>query len=295
MTLDKQAAGAASMVIIQEGMMEEVPLSDEENGIEYKVLMAYAKRQLSDSRYQRLVRNGNVAPAMPEAEGATGHGATSNGSGSDGIQSAANKKKKTGKKQKRWRRLIPSCVRAEEEMGKKKDKVPAEAVTADSDTNRANAIAHRLQKIIKSLSKTNELEFRSFMRETSIEADGDDNYEQLIREIALVLRSSGDHLNDQIKAEQKEKISGAWSYGFFQRLTDFYLQSSPSSKMEEPETQSSKVALCIDVTTRLTALESLPPNKVMVYGAKYLKEKYTSWIEDQGGWEKAMGIEEELD
>ncbi|NP_001087457.1 BCL2-like 14 (apoptosis facilitator) S homeolog [Xenopus laevis] len=273
--------------------MEEVPLGDEENGIEYKVLMAYAKRQLSDSRYQRLVKTSNPTPA----EGATGHGATSIGTGSQGIQSAAGKKQKgRRKKQIRLGRFIPSCLRAEEEMGKKtKDKAPADAVAVDSDTSRANAVARRLQKILKSLSQTQKVEFRSFTRETSIEADGDDNYEQLIKEIALFLRSSGDQLDDQMRAEQKEKISGAWSYGFFRRLTDFYLQISTSGQTEEAEIQSNKVALCIDATTRLTALESLPANKVMVYGAKYLKEKYAPWIEAQGGWEKAMGIEEELD
>ncbi|OCT58191.1 apoptosis facilitator Bcl-2-like protein 14 isoform X2 [Xenopus laevis] len=278
------------MAIIQDSTMEDVPLSDEENGIEYKVLMAYAKRQLSDSRYQRLVRNGNAAPT----EGAARQGATSNGTGSEGIQSKADKKEK-GKKKKYWHRLMPSCIRAEEEMGKKKENAPADAVTVDSETKHANAIARRLQKIMKSLSKTNELEFRSFTRQTSVEADGDDNYEQLIREIALVLRSSGDQLNDQIKAEQKEKIGGVWDYGFFRRLADFYLHSSTLGETQEPETQSNKVALCIDATTRLTALESLPANKVMVYGARYLKEKYTHWIEEQGGWEKALGIEEELD
>lgn len=48
--------------------------------------------------------------------------------------------------------------------------------------------------------------------------------------------------------------------------------------------QCKKVAYTMEVATRLTAVDNHPMNLVLGFGAKYLREHFRPWIQDQGGW-----------
>ncbi|KAJ1104437.1 hypothetical protein NDU88_001849 [Pleurodeles waltl] len=68
---------------------------------------------------------------------------------------------------------------------------------------------------------------------------------------------------------------------------------------EEMEIQqhSVKIEFAMDITTKLTAIDNHPMNKVLGFGGKYLKKKFSPWIQEHGGWQKAFAVmdEEEVD
>ncbi|KAG8438722.1 hypothetical protein GDO86_005061 [Hymenochirus boettgeri] len=284
------------MVTVQESTMEEVSLCDEENSMEYKVLMAYAQRQLSNSKYQHLIKKGPSAPASsPTIDGVCPEkSAPNNSNGAEGNCSRETLEKPK-KKKRGWRKkLLPSCIRAEKERDEKDPRTVSR--TDDPETFRVNAIVRRLRKIVKNHPSPDESMFRTLQRGTSVEADGDDdNYDQLIKELVHILRTAGDQVTKHMEQDRTflQRLRGAMSYDFFKKMAEVYLSESVPPSMTESEEKSSKLALCIDVTTRLTTLESQPMNKVLGFGAKYLKDNYSPWIHQQGGWEKVMGIQEE--
>ncbi|KAM4675144.1 apoptosis facilitator Bcl-2-like protein 14 [Discoglossus pictus] len=279
------------MVSIRDNSMEEVDLCDDDS-IEYKVLMVYAQRTLPASKFQKLQNHTNEESPDP------GYRANSNGKDGDGHQaptskgdSASNKK---GRRKSWKKRLTPTCLRPPKEKGNKEN-----SIIEDPDTRRANTIAKRLQRIIHKQSQRRSHEspeFRGLGRQVSLETDGEDE-EKLINEIVQILRSAGDDLEKEIQKDSslRNRLSNALTYGFYQKVTDLYL-SVVSGDKPEMEQQRSKVAFCIDVTTRLTAIDNHPMNNVLGFGARYLQDHFSSWIQSQGGWEKALGItEEEVD
>lgn len=38
------------------------------------------------------------------------------------------------------------------------------------------------------------------------------------------------------------------------------------------------------VTTRLSAVETLPTNRLLNHGAQYIQNNFSSWVQDQGGY-----------
>lgn len=76
------------------------------------------------------------------------------------------------------------------------------------------------------------------------------------------------------------------SYTFFERITDLLLEDVSVDSTSEPEgqVQCKKVAYTMEVATRLTAVDNHPMNLVLGFGAKYLREHFRPWIQDQGGW-----------
>lgn len=76
------------------------------------------------------------------------------------------------------------------------------------------------------------------------------------------------------------------SYTFFERITDTFLEdvSADSTNETESQLQCAKVAFTLEVATRLTAVDNHPMNLVMGFGSKYLREHFSPWIRDRGGW-----------
>ncbi|XP_075066766.1 apoptosis facilitator Bcl-2-like protein 14 isoform X2 [Mixophyes fleayi] len=268
------------MVSVPESAMDEIPLHEsEENTMEFRVLMAYAQRTLPASKYQHLF--GKQTPVQG-ADGAACNGEDHKGSG-DGPKPERKKKKKSLRK-----RFTPKCLRAPSE---KKTKVKD-----NPDVEQARSIVNRIQDIIQRIAKSDKEDgFRGLVRLCSVQPDGDDE-DELIANIVEILRSTGDKLNEEMTQEQTilQKLRRCWSYGFFSKLTEYYLSDTApaaESVQEEQTNNMTKIALCIDATTKLTALDNQPMNKVLGFGVRYLKENYSPWIESQGGWEKVMGVE----
>ncbi|XP_040293103.1 apoptosis facilitator Bcl-2-like protein 14 [Bufo bufo] len=295
------------MVSVQDEALDEVPLQ-EEDSIEFRVLMVYAQRTLPNNKFQDLMSQTPVKKKEAETSNGEGHtvgngpanslkkkgkkkkgAATSNGEGhkvDDGP--SATPKKKEKKRSRHWR-LFPKCLqppRDKEEIKFRSDENP--------DDTRFREIVQRLKSIVQGLEKQDHesATFRVLKRLPSIQHDGDGE-EDLIKDIVEILRAEGDKMNKEIVQEQR--LQANWSYSFFQKLTEAYVsQMIPASELEDIQ-QTSKIALCIHATTKLTALDSHPMNRMFGFGARYLKENYSQWIQQQGGWEKAMGIPDTQD
>nr|XP_009677016.1 PREDICTED: apoptosis facilitator Bcl-2-like protein 14 [Struthio camelus australis] len=118
--------------------------------------------------------------------------------------------------------------------------------------------------------------------------------EKIIQTIVALLRQSGDQLEEKIKKDKTfyQHFIDMLSYTFFKRVTDLILEdvSADSTSKTEGQIQCTKVAFTLEVATRLTAVDNHPMNMVLGFGIKYLREHFTPWIQNQGGWEKALTL-----
>ncbi|KAM6436665.1 apoptosis facilitator Bcl-2-like protein 14 isoform 1-T4 [Liasis olivaceus] len=125
--------------------------------------------------------------------------------------------------------------------------------------------------------------------------DGIDNEEKIIDVIVALLRKSGDELQEKIQND-KTFCQRVWdmmaSYTFFRRVTDRFLEEPPidSTVNSEDQVKSIKVALIMEATTKLLVMDNHPMNLVLGFGAKYLQENFSPWIQSQGGWGKALRL-----
>ncbi|XP_053574892.1 apoptosis facilitator Bcl-2-like protein 14 [Bombina bombina] len=279
------------MVSVNENSMDEVPLCDDDtNSIEYRLLMAYAQRTLPASKYQQLQKQEIFSPGPNGTkEGQeSGNVVTSNGKKTPAASEGSSSKKKP---KKSWKKsLMPACLRPESETKSKKKKVKG-----DADTNRTTAIVQRLQSIIHKHRESANASYRGLVRSLSLETDGEDDEGKLIQDIAMILRNAGDNLEKEKQEEATlwQRASSAFNYSFYERVINCYLSDVVIENEPETQQQCEKLALCIDVTTKLTAIDNHPMNKVLGFGARYLQDHFSSWIQNEGGWGKAMGIKDE--
>lgn len=74
------------------------------------------------------------------------------------------------------------------------------------------------------------------------------------------------------------------SYSVFKTITDQVLMGVDTRGESEVKAQGFKAALAIDVMAKLTAVDNHPMNRVLGFGTKYLKENFSPWIQQHGGW-----------
>ncbi|KAG6939533.1 BCL2 like 14 [Chelydra serpentina] len=314
--------------------MEEISLEDEDRDtVEYKVLMAYAQRRLSVSKYGQLL----------EREAKTLKGSSTERGESEGIPPAGKgerhqelsvqdkgpttqRKKQRKKKFMRRCLLLFSCARGEREEGPQELapnqdtvngnglKMPMACPRLAGEAESFFHVADRLAEIVnaKSHPAPRGVGFRALERTPSLEADGgqlkfpqekggEKDEEEIIETIVALLRQSGDKLEETIKKDRTfyRCITEMLSYAFFKKLTDQYLEEVPGDSTRETEgkIQCTKAAFVMEVTTRLTAVDNHPMNMVLGFGVKYLKENFSPWIQNHGGWENALGLldEEEVE
>ncbi|XP_030395228.1 apoptosis facilitator Bcl-2-like protein 14 isoform X2 [Gopherus evgoodei] len=314
--------------------MEEISLEDEDKDtVEYKVLMAYAQRRLSVSKYGQLLKREAKTLKGSSTEREEREGIPQAGKGERHQELSIQDKGPTAqrKKQKKkkfiWRRLLLSCARGEREEGPEvlatnQDtvngygiKMPLALQISEGEAKDFLHVADQLAKIVnaRSHSAPRKVGFRALERTPSLEADGGqlkfpqqeggekDEEERIIETIVALLRQSGDKLEETIKEDRTfyHCITKMLSYAFFKKLTDQYLKEIPGDSTRETEgkIQCTKAAFVMEVTTRLTAVDNHPMNMVLGFGVKYLKEHFSPWIQNHGGWENALGLldEEEVE
>ncbi|XP_069618961.1 apoptosis facilitator Bcl-2-like protein 14 [Ranitomeya imitator] len=263
------------MVSVADDALDEVSLQDED-AVEFRMFMVYAQRNMSRSNYQELLRTNS----------ALNRNVSSNGEGRAATAASSASPKKEKKKKSLRRLLTPKCLQPQRDKQEVAPQSPE-----DNDDARVRGVVRSMSAIVKALEKQDRerVEFRTIRRMSSVQHDGDGE-ENLIADIVAFLRAEGDRINAEIIQEQKllQRLRNFWSYDFFQRLTETYVgQMVPASEAEDVP-QSSKIALCVHATTKLTAIGSHPMNKMFGFGARYLKENYSQWIKDHGGWERAM-------
>ncbi|KAG9472241.1 hypothetical protein GDO78_020588 [Eleutherodactylus coqui] len=273
------------MVSVQDEALDEVPLQDEDS-IEFRMLMVYAQRTLPDSKLRDLMRR----TPLQKGDG-----------GEDSFRVVESPSTPSKKEKKSLRmRLTPKCLRpvkAEEGEAlyapKERSSESPSSNQGEEDDVRFRGFVKRLMSIVRKLEKQDQesVQFRGLKREYSVQhdADGEDD---LIENIVAFLRSAGDKVNNEIVQEQSflQRLQAFWSYGFYQRLTETYVAHMVTDSEPENIQQSSKIALCVHATTRLATLDNHPMNRMFGFGAKYLKENYSQWIKEHGGWETVLAV-----
>lgn len=78
------------------------------------------------------------------------------------------------------------------------------------------------------------------------------------------------------------------SYPVFKTITDQFLRGVDTRGESEVKAQGFKAALAIDVIAKLTTVDNHPMNRVLGFGTKYLKENFSPWIQQHGGWVSAF-------
>lgn len=74
------------------------------------------------------------------------------------------------------------------------------------------------------------------------------------------------------------------SYSTFKTITDLFLRDVDTRGESEVKAQGFKAALAIDAIAKLTAIDNHPMNRMLGFGTKYLREYFSPWVQQNGGW-----------
>ncbi|XP_062239179.1 apoptosis facilitator Bcl-2-like protein 14 [Platichthys flesus] len=250
---------------------------DMEDTPEFRLLMAYAKRRRGDRESPGQNGNGTPQPSMLMI--------------SLGTRDEEKPKKK---KKKGWKRLL-RCIKPQT-----RDEEPEQASKPDQECfNRCGSMDSEpvenedFDKAAKCLTRiADDIPFVPSVIETD---SPDDNVERMI---GLLLREKGDELNERELKDLSLDKDFFWSYDFFKAImtTLFSRMGFSSPYPGSPGPQASpkaNMALALEATHRLAAVETLPSKRINNYGAKYVKENHASWAQEHGGYEEAFEHDEE--
>ncbi|XP_059182376.1 apoptosis facilitator Bcl-2-like protein 14 [Centropristis striata] len=251
---------------------------------EYRLLMAYAQRR------------------RPKKESPTQDSTVLVSGGSDANGSASPQTPEKKKKKKPWKRIFscikPKTIDEDEVLSPFRSKHSEvndrcggtnEVLPCPKGADEFEEAAGRLTKIADEIPFT--------PPEVETDSPEDENVEKMI---GLLLRETGDRANDEELENAALAKELFWDYSFFKRLMSTLLTrmglrtpdpESPGPKAC-PETQ---IAVTCEVTSRLSAVNRLPTNLLLNHGARYLQDYYSSWVKEQGGYEKAFYSDDEDD
>ncbi|KAM9705677.1 uncharacterized protein ACNS7B_001806 [Menidia menidia] len=273
----------------------EVPASDPgaeslEDTEEFRILMAYATR-----------RRGDGAPVIPVALTAPDTPVKAEKEEPKHENEASRKKgeKKIKKKKKGWKRLplIFRCVKpsedAEEPPSPEDDRPPMNGIS-----DRVFIGAHDVQEeeddkfagVAKELMK---LADKIPLDPPDIETDSGDDVEKII---GLLLRETGDELNEKLKDANVGRLFQ--NYDFFRTLMDAFFSTigfrNPNPDALGPQASpKTQLAITCEVTSRLSAANTLPTTSLFRHGAQYMQQYYSGWAQQEGGYEAAIESDEE--
>ncbi|KAM9388093.1 apoptosis facilitator Bcl-2-like protein 14 [Phaethornis superciliosus] len=292
-------------------IMEEIPLEDDErDSIEYKILMAYAQRRLCVSKYGKLLKNETNMKITPLCKRKVKSYSQRGPSQTRGFVDQGGKTQQHSKKEPKRKHLPRSCLPFR--CGTAKREVCPESTSEEfqshqeensqhqtSETADVNHIADKLAKLVTSRSqRSSGASVRTLCHEDyyCILTDGSEDKEhdenKIIQDIVSLLRQEGDRLEEKIKKDSvlHQHFKEMLSYTFFEKVTDLFLEYVTADSISKPDdqVQCTKVAFTMEIATRLTAVDNHPMNLVLGFGLKYLREHFKPWIQDQGGWEKAL-------
>ncbi|NXD77869.1 B2L14 protein, partial [Halcyon senegalensis] len=305
---------------------EEILLEDDErDSIEFKILMAYAQRRLPVNKYRKLLKNEankddfctSRRKVKIDHQGdkyVLSHGAVLQGPQHSKEQSEMRclpgcrlaVRQGTAEQKTPSMLQLPGSRMARSSIHAAQPKIVSQGKTQQqtSETVDVNHIADKLAKLATSKCQESPSDV-SFKEKYDAPRQKQDNSnltdgskdeecekEKIIQTIVSLLRESGDKLEEKMKMNRdlQQCFEDMMSYNFFERITDLFLEDVSADSTSKPggRVQCTKVALTMEAVTRLSAVDNHPMNLVLGFGLKYLKEHFKPWIQDQGGWEKAL-------
>ncbi|KAK2534907.1 Bcl2l14 [Columba guinea] len=285
---------------------------DDRDSIEYKILMAYAQRRLSVSKYGKLLKNeANVwkSQSLISREVEIDCPRDKDGPSRGIINFQTPTIKVQSKTQLKGKSLPVYDCRAEQEKFPTlplfedqepcysdcniRFESPQEWNSQHQTSERAdvNRIADKLAKLVTSRSQ-------KFLRLAWPQGPSVKRHDSDGKEYGKGEEFHPHHqyvrlgLHPEIQKDRTfyQRFEDMLSYTFFKSITDLFLKCAVADSPSEPESQVQrmKVAFIMEVATRLNAVDNHPMNLVLGFGLKYLREHFKPWIQDQGGWEKAF-------
>ncbi|XP_059360441.1 uncharacterized protein LOC132098318 [Carassius carassius] len=233
------------------------------DSLEFKLLMAYTrKRRPKDTHLPQDVPS---SPQLPEVHG----------------------KPKKNKSKKRLLSLL-KCIKPQT------DDVCIQELATFVISGKGKA-----EKMENMVSELTEISDSVHFTSCGLEADGpEDEESDLARKLAELLRDQGDELNEKIKADKVllQTLQSSLSYGFFMKVIEAFCGSVSPDVPPEQKDKKVNVALVCEITSQLVGIHYHPVTYVMGLGARYLQEKYSTWINrnmDVGNGEADDESEEE--
>ncbi|XP_061770169.1 apoptosis facilitator Bcl-2-like protein 14 isoform X2 [Nerophis ophidion] len=251
----------------QEATSDEANL---QNAEEFRLMMVYAQRRLGKKPSESSVEGSDPADATsPKSE----------------EEKTPGKKKK--KKNRQWKRLssILRCIKPEtDRTHKEAERQPVTNYCAgdhedeEEEEDEMERVASRLTDIADDIPFV----------PPELEPDSPKEDAEVEKLIGLLLRKCGDHYNQQ---ELREALRNTrlWNYTFYERLMQTVLIRmglfNPDPEAPSPQTSpQTQIAVACEVTSRLSAADTLAMNRLMGYGATYLQHHFSSWAKQHGGY-----------
>ncbi|XP_036374116.1 apoptosis facilitator Bcl-2-like protein 14 [Megalops cyprinoides] len=207
-----------------------------------------------------------------------------NGDGGDGVLGAAEKSVElellqayVQKRRPSTRRLQSATALSFRSQGMKEKKKKKKAGAGDE----LDKVADKLTNIVDSVH----------LAPADIDHDGP---EDVVQTIVELLRESGDKLDEEIRQNKSlADLFSGFNYGLFEKVTTMFLKGVELEVVSSTKSsEQAKIALTFEVTSKLTAVDNHPMNRVMGFGAKYLQQNFSTWVQQQGGWAKAFDSED---
>uniref|UniRef100_A0A1A8BEV0 Apoptosis facilitator Bcl-2-like protein 14 n=1 Tax=Nothobranchius kadleci TaxID=1051664 RepID=A0A1A8BEV0_NOTKA len=267
------------------------PGSDMEDTEEFKLLRAYAQRR----RPKRT---------PPGAGVPNGIGANAAGPPADKIQPEKDEREKAKKKKRTVGKplgIFLKCIKPQTDEAEppppaaEDDNVSGRSIMRSSvhhyvpvvgeEEDEMQSVAARLVEI------TDEIEFVP----SDLEVDSEED--EVERTVALILRESGDQLNKRFQ-EANLSFELFSNYDFFRRVVEVFLDRI-GFRSRDPEalgpraSPKTQIAVTCEITSRLSALDTQPTNRLLSHGARFLQDYYSSWAQQHGGYEAVFQSEDE--
>ncbi|XP_038156116.1 apoptosis facilitator Bcl-2-like protein 14 [Cyprinodon tularosa] len=280
-----------------------------EDTVEFKLMRAYAQRR----------RPKKVDPHKENGKALTDY---SNDADPTPGQTTEKTGKEEGKKKRKkktiWRHLKPilKCVRpqTDEMETTPTPATPTSDETQDDPTLRCFPMAFTLDGDHDSSKDEDELgevasrvigladELELTEPPSELEADCPEDAlskDDLEKTIGLLLRCKGDDLNKKFD-ELHIAADLFLNYNFFSKLLNAFFvrigfRNSQSDALGPQAGNKTQVAATLEITSRLSSVEGLPRSRLFEHGARYLQEYYSSWAQQQGGYEAIFQDDEEVD
>ncbi|KFV70934.1 Apoptosis facilitator Bcl-2-like 14, partial [Dryobates pubescens] len=265
---------------------------DERDSIEYKILMAYARRRLPASKYWKLLKNeANVQKSSSLA----GRGVTSNHQRDKDEPVLEFQSQGYGTRPRQAEPSyfpghhlppLPSKGKVKLQGSYTAAPCPSDIILQGNFQDQSNVghIADKLAKLVTVAPRSWQFPVAEYQG-APLQEDKD---EVLIRSIVSLLRQKGDQLEEEMKRNGGfyQCFQDTLSYNFFKKITDRFLRVVPANSpgVTAGQAQRLRIAYTMEVATRLNAVDNHPMNLVLGFGSKYLREHFKPWIQDQGGW-----------
>lgn len=310
--------------------LEDIPLEDDDpNSIEFKILAFYARHHVFKST--PAVFSPKLSRTRSLSQKALGTCSTDSWTqislpctGS----SSSEKYISLGKKKSSWRTLFRVTEKEEEPLSSPKEihaqgpflverqgrkqhwsrslSSVEQRLESEAVDSKVACIANRVAEIVYSWLPPDDSQSQgggkfkeSVPKILHFELQGchskKDGEDQIISRIVELLKYSGDQLEREIKRDKTlmSTFQEGLSYSVFRTITDLFLRDVDTRGESEVKAQGFKAALAIDAIAKLTAIDNHPMNRMLGFGTKYLREYFSPWVQQNGGWEKILGLSHE--